>query len=545
MKKIFSLLIALCATASLWAARFQFGELYFNTISDTTVEVTSKSSSSPYNSGVTITNVSIPNMVTYNEKTYSVKRIGDNAFNECSSLVSIVIPEGVEKINKAAFNTCKKLTSVTLPNSLTSIGNYAFYGCSSLTQITVPENVRSIASDAFSNSYLQQVVWNAKNYPDATYHSSSPFYGVYNRIKTFIIGDNVEHIPAYLCYCMSNLTSVTIGENVKTIGEYAFSSCSKLSSISIPLNVNKMRGGVFAGCSSLSSLVWNPKECVIDYKVTNTSSTYYPFADCPILSLTLGDSVYSIPANLFYYCDKITHVTLPKSVRSIGACAFTACNGLTKTNYLGNIEDWCNIEFANYDSNPISQSNNFYINDIEVVDLIIPNSIDSIKNYSFWGCSTLKSIVFGRNVSYISSSAFPGCSSIEYIVNKAIVPPTLNQAFPTKPLCYVPCGTLNAYFSSNWKEYCYQFIEQSSVYDVTITLNNASYGQAKVSSRPDCESAIITAIPNEGCTFVKWSDGNTQATRYLELAEDISLTAYFAKEGYTIHVYQDCNTTIE
>ena len=75
--------------------------------------------------------------------------------------------------------------------------------------------------------------------------------------------------------------------------------------------------------------------------------------------------------------------------------------------------------------------------------------------------------------------------------------------------------------------------------------DNDALGVALVSSYLDCESAIITAIPAEGCTFVKWSDGNTQATRYLEVTKDINLTAYFAKEGYTIHIYQDCNTTIE
>jgi hypothetical protein len=89
-----------------------------------------------------------------------------------------------------------------------------------------------------------------------------------------------------------------------------------------------------------------------------------------------------------------------------------------------------------------------------------------------------------------------------------------------------------------------QFVEQSP-YSITINSSNDAYGIAKVASRPDCNSAILTAIPNEGYTFVKWSDGNTQATRYLELTEDITLTAYFAKEGYTIHIYQDCTSTIE
>jgi hypothetical protein len=87
-------------------------------------------------------------------------------------------------------------------------------------------------------------------------------------------------------------------------------------------------------------------------------------------------------------------------------------------------------------------------------------------------------------------------------------------------------------------------VEQSS-YSIDINTSNNTYGIAKVASRPDCNSAILTAIPNEGCTFVKWSDGNTQSTRYIEVTEDITLTAEFVKKGYTIHVHQDCTSTIE
>jgi hypothetical protein len=97
---------------------------------------------------------------------------------------------------------------------------------------------------------------------------------------------------------------------------------------------------------------------------------------------------------------------------------------------------------------------------------------------------------------------------------------------------------------SNWKKIFDDIIEQST-HTISLTSSNQSYGQAKVTNRPDCESAILTAIPNEGCKFVKWSDGNTQATRYLELTGDVTLTAEFVKEGYTIHVNQDCSSTLE
>jgi hypothetical protein len=110
--------------------------------------------------------------------------------------------------------------------------------------------------------------------------------------------------------------------------------------------------------------------------------------------------------------------------------------------------------------------------------------------------------------------------------------------------CSIPCGTLDAYEKSQWDSYMHDFIEET-IYSLTLSSGNPSSGVAKLVSRPDCTSAIITAIPNEGCKFVKWSDGNTQATRYLELTGDVTLTAEFVKEGYTIHVNQDCSSSLE
>lgn len=91
----------------------------------------------------------IPESVTYDGKTYSVTGIGNRAFEFCSGLSSITIPNSVTSIGFNAFQNCSSLGSVTIGNSVTSIGNYAFY-CSGLTSITIPNSVTSIGSCAFA-----------------------------------------------------------------------------------------------------------------------------------------------------------------------------------------------------------------------------------------------------------------------------------------------------------------------------------------------------------------------------------------------------------
>ena len=78
-----------------------------------------------------------------------VTSIGDSAFEECSNLTSITIPNSVTSIGDYAFSRCSNLTSITIPNSVTSIGDYAFSRCSNLTSITIPNSVTSIGDYAF------------------------------------------------------------------------------------------------------------------------------------------------------------------------------------------------------------------------------------------------------------------------------------------------------------------------------------------------------------------------------------------------------------
>jgi hypothetical protein len=155
----------------------------------------------------------------------------------------VTIPNSVTSIGGAAFAWCSSLTSITIPNSVTSIGNFAFYGCTA----------------------LESVVWNAKNCANPSNKEAAPFYYICSQIKSFTFGENVEHIPAYLCYGMDKLTSVTTPNKLNTIGTSAFEGCIRLGKVNLGAAMENIAATAFAGCNRLYDVY-----CY---------ATYPPFAD--------------------------------------------------------------------------------------------------------------------------------------------------------------------------------------------------------------------------------------------------------------------------
>ncbi len=177
-----------------------------------------------------LTSVTIPNSVT---------SIGDDAFFYCTGLTSVTIPNSVTSIGNSAFSGCTGLTSIEIPNSVTSIGSYAFCECTGLTSVTIPNSVTSIGGWTFAYcSSLASIIWNAKNCLDFT-SDNTPFHGlryvngghellqfdIRANISFFVFGEEVEHIPANLCYGMTNLTSIMIdADTPPTLGIDALSN---------------------------------------------------------------------------------------------------------------------------------------------------------------------------------------------------------------------------------------------------------------------------------------------------------------------------------
>lgn len=110
----------------------------------------------------------------------------------------------------------------------------------------------------------------------------------------------------------------------------------------------------------------------------------------------------------------ITSITIPASITSIGSKAFSGCKGLTKADF-ESIESLCAIVFSGDTSNPLYNAKNLYINGEETLDVVIPETVTSIGQYTFYGCTNMKSIYIPNSVSSIGKSAFRSCAGLTSI----------------------------------------------------------------------------------------------------------------------------------
>lgn len=360
MKKLTSLIFAFCLTWSAWAYDFKSGSLYYTITNSSTpysVEVTDCSSSA--------STITIPETVTYNGNTYNVIGIG-----------------------KDAFSGCTYLTSVTIPNSIITIGSYAFYNCSSLTAVTIPNSVVTIGSSAFSNCSSL----NKTNYIGDL--------SSWCKIKFSSIIANPIYYSHNLYINDQEITELVIPNDVDTISNYAFERCYALTSITIPNTVAHIEKYAFDCCSFVK------KDFVNNSSLDAEENNYW--------GALVGDALVNgliISGSTIVSCQKdLTEAIIPDYITSIGKNAFDGCLALTKTNYTGDIAGWCNIEIGNY--SPTYYSHNLFINNQEVTELIIPNTVEVIQPSVFEQCSSITSVVIPNSVKNIGDYAFDGCSSL-------------------------------------------------------------------------------------------------------------------------------------
>ena len=244
---------------------------------------------------------------------------------------------------------------------------------------------------------------------DIYIYPCSPWYSYKESIKTVKISNGITSIDWHAFYDCANLTSITIPDSVTRIGYKAFSNCEKLTDITIPDSVTRIGEGAFYDCASLTSIT-------IPDSITSIENS--TFENCTSLtSITIPDSVASIGKRAFSDCTSLTSITIPDSVTSIGAYAFDypRVYSLERSIYINSLKKWCEIDFENYYSNPMSGGSELYLNNFLIKEIKIPNNITNINDYTFCGCRSLTSVTIPDSVTSIDEMAFYYCTSLTSI----------------------------------------------------------------------------------------------------------------------------------
>lgn len=302
----------------------------------------------------TLISVKLPQTVTI---------IGEAAFSGCTSLETVDLKNTkLEEIGKEAFLNCASLTALDLPSTVKTIGDYAFADCKMVSQVNIPASLESLGVGVFRDwESLTKFESNSENYVVQEVSGSTTdtvlvskdgetliLYMPSNKATTYETPTTIKKIESYAFSGVSTLKEVRFTEKVIEIGEGIFSNCKNLVSVYLPSTLPKISYSMFENCTKLVN----------------------------VLSTT-GDkleNIETIEGRAFYYCVSLVDHVISDKVKEIGDSAFEGCES--------------------------------------IVEVILPSGMEMISSNTFKGCKSLEKVVFNENIKVIGESAFEECSKL-------------------------------------------------------------------------------------------------------------------------------------
>ena len=415
----------------------------------------------------------------------SLEEINDYAFYNCKNLKEINIPSEVTYIGEYAFaNTLIK--SIVLPNGVIEINNNTFEGCRNLISVTINGDITSIGEKAFSNCRL---LFNINIPKSLASLGKYAFYNCENLETILLKETSVTKFDEYLFSGCVNLTTITFPTGINSIASTTFEKCDNMVLTTydngsyfgtaenpykwlikartpqifecvVHSDCEKVFAGAFSRCTNLRKIVI-PSTCT-DYDGCLNGLTNLQYIELPYVSENVfGQAIFgksnsevssklktvvinggtTIPASAFEGISTITKIEITGDITTIGESAFKDCKN-------ANIilpATITRIEASAFENSGIREfevkttSMNYLGNDAfkNCVNLVSANlyNLDSTSNYytkydystgTFYGCTSLETVVLPNGSVCINTRMFYGCTSLENIS----IPNTVDQINP-------------------------------------------------------------------------------------------------------------------
>lgn len=376
------------------------------------------------------------------------------AFSFNPSLEKAWFGSGISYISPDSFYSLKspstayvygKTSNTFTPsnNGLTSAGHSGFtdivydatlkdYGIF-IDKFKVGDNVNAYLYNTSGDNYLINLAGSGSTYDTFTANTLPGWSATYgSKVTEIIVDDTVTTIGNYLFYGHSALQKVTFGSGLTRIGDYAFANCTafeaqdaewncpvtefgsyafancSIKNAGIPATITKLGSGVFSG---------NPVE-QISYRATAAAAhtaDVVPFsglADSVDTTITIADSVTSIPAFMFYKAE-VEKINIGTGVASIGEAAFSGSKTAEVAIPNGNAAYRVNADGNLYTADNLTII--AYLGKHQDAAYTLATGVNTIAAGAFYGHPFLERMTFDATVINIGKEAFFACDKLESI----------------------------------------------------------------------------------------------------------------------------------
>ena len=352
--------------------------------------------------------------------------------NDTTDTITIDCGEGVELSNDVANPT---IFWVVIPEvafeggitiEVTDINNQTF---SKQTSNAVP----------IENNLIQPMATLGVEFSPACPAENEIWYTATAKVEPYKTGVFGANIISNEWDSATGAGVITFDRAVSKIGNEAFRYCASLTNIIIPNSVTMIGQSAFEYATSLTNIdIPESVDTIADFAFWGCTSMQH--ISIPQSVKSLGELVFNkCTGEILINCNvpdqnsqtgafnlsQFTKVIIGNSVTSMGNNAFFGCSNLQEV-YISDLSAWCGISFASQSATPFLYAKNLYLNGVLATDLSIPDNIAEIGNYAFYGCSSLASVTIHENITSIKKRAFDGCSNLAKIYCKSTTPPAIH-----------------------------------------------------------------------------------------------------------------------